>query len=193
MATQRSLESWHAKRISLVLLTLPVLIGCGNAGSNAPAPPLEERLTIVGNEGETAVASATSPTTRQAQTRPQRKPAAPSSSVTERLGACHQQDGKAVPPTHLRAIGTEPFWGARIEGRCVTYSHPEDQSGMRIWTRFAGTAQSGQWRGAYQGKPFVLRTRLQADCSDGMSDRRYPIAVTLIVSAEERQGCADRV
>lgn len=106
-------------------------------------------------------------------------------------GACLTQDGKPVSANRLRAIGTEPFWGARIEGRCVTYSHPEDQQGTRVWTRFSGTASSGSWSGALGGSPFVLRTRPQAGCSDGMSDNRYPIAVTLTVGSEQRSGCAE--
>lgn len=106
-------------------------------------------------------------------------------------GACLSQDGKPVPDNRLRAIGTEPFWGARIEGRCVTYSHPEDQRGTRVWTSFSGTASRGSWSGALGGSPFVLRTRAQAGCSDGMSDIRYPIAVTLTVGGEQRSGCAE--
>jgi uncharacterized membrane protein len=107
-------------------------------------------------------------------------------------GACATQDGKALPRVQLRAVGTEPFWAARIDGRCVTYSHPDDQEGTRVWTRFKGTEGSGLWTGALGGQPFVVRTRPEADCSDGMSDRRYPIAVTLTVMGEERQGCAYR-
>ncbi|MBA2466703.1 MAG: hypothetical protein H0V46_03760 [Sphingomonas sp.] len=105
-------------------------------------------------------------------------------------GACLTQDGKPVPANRLRAIGTEPFWGARIEGRCITYSHPEDQSGTRVWTRFSGTAAGGSWSGSLRGSPFLLKTRPQAGCSDGMSDNRYPIAVTLTVGGEQRTGCA---
>ena len=105
-------------------------------------------------------------------------------------GACLTQDGKAVPANRLRDIGTEPFWGARVEGRCVTYSHPDDQQGTRVWTRFSGTATNGTWTGTLGGKPFVLRTRPQAGCSDGMSDNRYPIAVALTVGGEQRTGCA---
>ena len=106
-------------------------------------------------------------------------------------GACLTQDGKPVPANRIRAVGTEPFWGARIEGRCVTYSHPEDQAGTRVWTKFSGTANNGSWTGSLGGKPFVLRTRPQADCSDGMSDRSYPIAVSLTVGGEQRAGCAE--
>jgi uncharacterized membrane protein len=78
-----------------------------------------------------------------------------------------------------------------VRGRCVTYSHPEDQAGTRVWTKFSGNAASGSWTGDYNGQAFSLRTRPQVDCSDGMSDRRYPIAVLLTVMGEERQGCAE--
>lgn len=106
---------------------------------------------------------------------------------------CQAQDNKPLPPMHLKAIGTEPFWAARIEGRCVTYSHPEDQKGTRVWTRFGGSAEQGSWTGSLEGRPFLLRTRPQAGCSDGMSDRRYPIAVNLTVGGEQRSGCAERL
>lgn len=104
---------------------------------------------------------------------------------------CLTQDGKPVPANAIRAVGTEPFWGARVEGRCVTYMHPEDQKGTRVWTKFAGTAASGTWAGALNGRPFVMKTRPQAGCSDGMSDKRYPIAVSLSVGGEQRSGCAE--
>jgi uncharacterized membrane protein len=100
------------------------------------------------------------------------------------------QDGKMLPTLRLRAVGTEPFWGARIDGRCVTYSHPDDQSGTRIWTKLSGNAENGSWAGALGGKPFVLRIKRQPGCSDGMSDTRYPMAVALTVGGEERRGCA---
>lgn len=95
-----------------------------------------------------------------------------------KVGACRMQDGAVLQANALKAIGTEPFWGARVDGRCVTYSHPDDQDGTRIWTRFTGSADSGVWTGFYEGQRFVLRTRAEPGCSDGMSDRRYPLAVT---------------
>ena len=103
---------------------------------------------------------------------------------------CLEQDGKAVPLNAIRAIGTEPFWGASVEGRCVTYSTPEDQDGTRIWTRFSGSAENGRWEGAFDGRAFVMVTRPERGCSDGMSDTVYPVAVTLTVGGEQRRGCA---
>jgi len=105
-------------------------------------------------------------------------------------GPCFVQDGKMLDNQPLRAVGTEPFWAARIEGRCITYSHPDDQQGTRVWTRFDGSARQGIWAGALAGKPFRLATRPQPGCSDGMSDNRYPIAVSLSVAGEQRSGCA---
>ena len=93
--------------------------------------------------------------------------------------------------TPIRAVGTEPFWGARIEGRCVTYSHPEDQKGSRVWTRFEPGAGGGTWSGALGGRRFELKTRPMRGCSDGMSDKKYPLAVELIVGGERRSGCAE--
>ncbi|MEO5565242.1 MAG: hypothetical protein ABIR05_01050 [Luteimonas sp.] len=106
------------------------------------------------------------------------------------VSPCLTQDGRAIPANTLRVVATEPFWGAQVEGRCVTYSHPENQAGTRVWTKFSGTASNGTWSGALDGKPFVLRTRPQSDCSDGMSDTRYPIAASLTVGGEQRNGCA---
>ena len=110
----------------------------------------------------------------------------------EGVSACLMQGGERLAENALRAIGTEPFWAAEVKGRCVTYSTPENQRGVRIWTRFEGTSESGQWRGALDGLPFVMTTRPEPGCSDGMSDKSYPVAVTLDVGGEERRGCAER-
>lgn len=118
------------------------------------------------------------------------KPAAADPKESE-VGACFIKDGKRVPDMALRAIGTEPFWAADIRGRCVTYKTPENQEGKRIWTEFDGSRDSGVWTGYYQNKRFILRTRPDRDCSDGMSDKIYPVAVSLVVEGEERTGCAD--
>ena len=121
---------------------------------------------------------------------PAASPTPASAPPVARTSACLMQDNKRLSVKPLRAIGTEPFWGAQIEGRCVTYSHPEYQRGTRIWTRYTAHGEGGTWTGALGGRPFILRTRPQPGCSDGMSDRRYPLAVELTVNGEQRRGCA---
>jgi uncharacterized membrane protein len=125
-------------------------------------------------------------------TQPGRSPQ-PVPPARQPASACLTQDGKAIPANALKAIGTEPFWGARVEGRCVTYSTPESQTGTRVWTRFSGTRDAGTWVGSLGGKAFELRTSPSPACSDGMSDRQYPVAVTLMVNGERRTGCAERL
>ncbi|WP_146151010.1 COG3650 family protein [Allosphingosinicella deserti] len=105
--------------------------------------------------------------------------------------ACRKQGDQRLDVRPIRAIGTEPFWNAQIDGRCVTYSHPEDQTGTRVWTRYSKDDGGNEtWTGALGGKPFELRARSQPGCSDGMSDRAYPIAVELRTGGELRKGCA---
>ena len=111
----------------------------------------------------------------------------------DQISACLSQDGRRLDSPPLRAVGTEPFWGATIEGRCVTYSHPEDPGGTRIWTRFTpGPKDGGTWSGALGGQLFELTVRPEQGCSDGMSDRRYPTAAVITVNGERRRGCAER-
>ena len=106
-------------------------------------------------------------------------------------GPCRMLGNERLTVAPLRAVGTEPFWGARIDGRCVTYSHPEDQAGTRVWTRYTpGSGGGGTWSGALDGRLFELRIRPEPGCSDGMSDTRYPLAVDLVVGGERRRGCA---
>lgn len=122
-------------------------------------------------------------------------PAQKASKPNPATSACLVQDGELLRMTPLKAVGTEPFWAARIEGRCVTYSHPEDQKGTRVWAQFTPGPDGGIWVGALGGNSFELRTRLPASaaagCSDGMSDKSYPFAVTLTVNGEQRRGCAE--
>lgn len=104
--------------------------------------------------------------------------------------ACTTQDGRQIPANKLRALGTEPFWSAEIDGRCVTYFTPQNQSGTRVWAKF-DASQGGSWSGSLDGKPFKLSIKKRQDCSDGMSDRSFPFEATLQVNGEERRGCAE--
>ncbi|MEA3016341.1 MAG: hypothetical protein QOI38_1063 [Sphingomonadales bacterium] len=162
---------------ALIAGSLSASYGAQTSGPHAPPPPdVARRFVAACRERPFAP--------------PAVPPAAPSAGAAP-AGACMMQGSERLRVAPLRAVGTEPFWGARIEGRCVTYSHPEDQAGTRVWTRYApGPGGGGTWSGALGGRPFELRARPRPGCSDGMSDTSYPIAVDLLVGGERRHGCA---
>jgi uncharacterized membrane protein len=153
--------------------------GCG------PAVPEAGNVAIAANasveQGELAP-------TETARTDAQ----APPMSVRPLGNACLTQGGETVDHK-LKALGTEPFWAAEVEGRCVTYKTPEDQHGSRLWTKVIGSAPETVWSGAFRGKQFELTVRRTADCSDGMSDKSYALEAVLRVEGEIRHGCAERL
>ena len=163
-------------RLMVVALCGALLAGCADTSANDAS------------EAETPV------TERAVAEKPQAGMASPGAeaeaAAPANVSACLIQDGEELRNTPIRAIGTEPFWGARVEGRCVTYSTSEDQDGTRIWTRFNPGPDGGVWVGSLDGKPFKLVSRLRQGCSDGMSDRSYPLDAMLTVRGEERSGCA---
>lgn len=152
-----------------------LLSACGQATQSTPEP-------------ETAQVDATAPGPPVAPAAEAAQTAPATEAGTQ--GPCLVQDGEPVPANAIRGLGTEPFWNVVVEGRCVTYLTPEDQDGTRVWTKFSGTAENGRWAGALDGQPFVMETRPDPQCSDGMSDNIFPIAVTLTVRGEQRIGCA---
>ena len=165
-------------RLTIVAVCGAVLAGCADTSANdaAEAPAAEEKV------GETPRAGSPQPDNELQAEANQAAPA--------NVSACLVQNGEELRITPVHAIGTEPFWSARVQGRCVTYSTPEDQKGTRIWTRFNAGPDGGVWVGSFEGKPFMLITRLRQGCSDGMTDRGYPMDALLTVRGEERRGCA---
>lgn len=89
----------------------------------------------------------------------------------------------------ITALGTEPFWSARIEGAQLTYSTPDKPQGVAAAvTRFAGNGGLGI-SGTLDGAALQLAITPGA-CSDGMSDRTYPYGATLAVGDVVSSGCA---
>lgn len=88
----------------------------------------------------------------------------------------------------VRFTGTEPFWGGEVTGTALRWSTPENVEGETITvTRFAG-------RGGLSFTGTLQRQQLDmavtpASCSDGMSDRTYPFAVTVQVGEQQLSGC----
>ena len=166
-------------RTALLCLTYALLLSCGKA-ENAPSTS----TPTSGSFGEQP-----SPATDK-QARKSSQSALEPEQPAKTVDACRVQDGRPLQITPIRAVGTEPFWGARIDGRCVEYSHMEDPKGTRIWTQYTRNEASEVWLGALNGKAFELRLRNEPGCSDGMSDKRYPLSVELQMGKELLKGCA---
>ncbi|MEP2735756.1 MAG: hypothetical protein ABJP34_05610 [Erythrobacter sp.] len=84
--------------------------------------------------------------------------------------------------------GTEPFWGAEINGSELTYSTPDNIDGtLTTVERFAGNGGlsfSGELNGAA-----LNATVTPGTCSDGMSDFSYPFTATMMLGDRLLQGC----
>lgn len=90
---------------------------------------------------------------------------------------------------HINFIGTEPFWGGEITGATLLYRTPDNPDGAAVEvTRFAG--RGGLSFSATMGDADFDLVLTSGECSDGMSDRIYPLIATLQLARESRSGCA---
>jgi uncharacterized membrane protein len=119
------------------------------------------------------------------------------------LASCAQQDaGETLPGNTqdeqpfaaigedeaIRIVGTEPFWAGEIAGQLLTWSTPEDIEGREVpVTRFAGRGGLA-FSGQIDGQQLDIAIT-PATCSDGMSDRTYPLVATVQLGGEQLQGC----
>jgi uncharacterized membrane protein len=145
------------------LLVLALLAGCGR--SSEPVPEATATLT----QSEAGV-SANEPTAS-----PSKEPAA----VAAGLGLPHE----------FTALGTEPFWAAKVAGDRLTYMTPEDQAGQTIPVTRENGAELVELSGTLAGKPLAL-TITKGPCSDGMSDVVYRWSVERRLGDDVQRGCA---
>jgi len=125
--------------------------------------------------------------------------------LTLALGACSDPAPPAATPDPapapvvlggvdlgqpLRAIGTEPFWSVDITPEALVYSTPEGaplragNPGPTIQGTTAVYAAAGA-----DGTALVV-TLIATECSDGMSDRTYPLTARVEAGPRTLNGCA---
>jgi len=90
----------------------------------------------------------------------------------------------------MRLLGTEPFWGIDLTGDEIVYSgvdRPEERAPQPApevqgtVATLAATTTAGT---------DVAITLTATECSDGMSDRTYPLTALVEVDEETLMGCA---
>lgn len=92
-------------------------------------------------------------------------------------------------PASLTALGTEPFWSAKVAGGRMTYTTPETPDGATFPVKRRASEDGVVFTGAIDGKPIELEVSA-ATCSDGMSDTVYPFAVVRRIGPDIQRGCA---
>ena len=123
--------------------------------------------------------------------------------ATAALAACSQPAEKApAAPAEprtlagvdldqpLRVLGTEPFWAIEITPTGLTYSGVDrpEQKAANPGPALQGTV--AVWTTATEARTPLVVTLMATDCSDGMSDRTYPLTAKVEIGGENLTGCA---
>ena len=90
----------------------------------------------------------------------------------------------------LRAIGTEPGWSVDLTGTEMVYTAPEapEQRAPRPEPVVQGTTAT--WEAETAAGTRLKVTLIATECSDGMSDRTYPLTAMVTVGDRALTGCA---
>lgn len=90
----------------------------------------------------------------------------------------------------ITAVGAEPFWNLTIKGMTLVLAGPVQKD--QIFTAPGATIRPGQaaWTAKGADGKTLEATIFMSDCSDGMSDRRYPMTAEVVVGDQTLHGCA---
>lgn len=93
----------------------------------------------------------------------------------------------------VRVLGTEPFWSVEMTPDALVYSTPEGE-GLR--SANPGPTVQGTtavFAAATADGTALVVTLIATECSDGMSDRTYPLTARVEAGNETFNGCAASV
>jgi uncharacterized membrane protein len=90
----------------------------------------------------------------------------------------------------VRVLGTEPFWGVDITPSGLTYSGVDrpEQIAPNPGPTVQGTTAT--WETTLTDGTSLAVMLIATECSDGMSDRVYPLTARVEVGDEGLNGCA---
>lgn len=124
------------------------------------------------------------------------------------LAACSPADDASPPPAQsepapvlggvdlgqpLRALGTEPFWGVDFTGTEMVYAGADrpEQRAPQPEPVVQGTTAT--WEAETSAGTPISVMLAATECSDGMSDRTYPLSAIVRIGDETLTGCAATV
>lgn len=91
----------------------------------------------------------------------------------------------------VRAVGTEPFWSVEVTPDALVYTRMDQPTqrapnhGAKVQGTMATYATSTDLKMAFN------LTLIATECSDGMSDRTYPLTARVEIGDDTLNGCAD--
>lgn len=90
----------------------------------------------------------------------------------------------------VRALGTEPFWSLEFTGTELVYSTPEPPELRAPQPKPVLQGTVATYEASTADGVAVKATLSATECSDGMSDRTYPLTAIIEIGGETRTGCA---
>ena len=90
----------------------------------------------------------------------------------------------------ISVLGTEPFWAVGFEGPAMNYSGLDRPEQRAPRPAPVVTETTATWTTTTEAGNALVVTLSDADCSDGMSDRSYPLEAVVQIGDETLHGCA---
>lgn len=105
-------------------------------------------------------------------------------------GACRRERPKPVVLTVAR--GTEPFWALEVRSDLVQFSRMGLDSAVYPYTPpdFDVEGRAVYRTKRFSADPLLTLVIERGDCSDGMSDQRYPGSAVVTRGDSTWRGCA---
>jgi len=85
----------------------------------------------------------------------------------------------------ITLVGTEPFWNILFGDGRMVFSSPDSHTGETTTMPFILTKAGAEWHGKDMD---IYLTAIR--CSDGMSDRGYPLKAVVHIGSTVLKGCA---
>ncbi len=90
----------------------------------------------------------------------------------------------------VRALGTEPFWSVELTGTEMVYTPPEPPEQRAPQPNPVVQGTTATWEAETAAGTALNVTLVATECSDGMSDRTYPLTAMVKIGDLELTGCA---
>ena len=90
----------------------------------------------------------------------------------------------------VRALGTEPFWSVELTGTEMVYTTPEPLEQRAPQPRAVVQGTTAVFEAKTAAGTALSVTLVATECSDGMSDRTYPLTAMVKIGETSLNGCA---